>query len=84
MSLLAAFGAVLSKQWLAYFKLSRFGHGPLEERGIQRPRKVHGLEAWHLNAVLQSFPVLLQISLLIFAAALSGSPTLFWLLSLLI
>ena len=72
LSLLAAFGSVLGKQWLAYYKLSRFGHNSLEERGIQRQRKLHGIEAWHLDAVLQSFPVLLQISLLIFAAALSA------------
>ena len=72
LSLLGAFGAVLGKQWLAYYKLTRFGHGSLEERGIRRQNKLQGLEVWHLDAVLQSFPVLLQISLLIFAVALSG------------
>ena len=51
---------------------SHFGHGSLEERGMQRQEELIRLEAWHLDAVLQSFPVLLQISLLIFEVALSG------------
>ena len=71
-SLLAAFGAVLGKQWLAHYKSTRFGHGSLEERGFQRQNKLHGIERWRLDAVLQSFPVLLQLSLLIFAVALSA------------
>ena len=72
LSLLAAFGAVLGKQWLAHYKSNRFGHGSLEERCSQRQHKLLGLQAWGLSAVLQSFPVLLQISLLIFAVALSA------------
>ena len=72
LSLLAAFGAILGKQWLAHYKSTRFGHGSLEERGLQRQNKLHGLERWRLDAVLQSFPVLLQLSLLIFAVALSA------------
>ena len=72
LSLLAAFGAVLGKQWLAYYKSTRFGHGSLEERGLQWQNKLHGIERWRLDAVLQSFPVLLQLSLLIFAVALYG------------
>lgn len=71
-SLLAAFGAVLGKQWLRFYKLERFGRGSLEERGKNRQQKLQGLEAWHFDAVLQMFPVLLQISLLLFGISLSS------------
>jgi len=70
-SLLAAFGAVLGKQWLSHYKCNNV-HGSLEERGKLRQQKWDGLEAWHFHAVLQSFPVLLQISLLLFGLALSA------------
>ncbi|KAG1723780.1 uncharacterized protein EDB91DRAFT_1255516 [Suillus paluster] len=70
--LLAAFGAVLGKQWLRFYKLKRFGGGSLEERGKSRQRKLDGLETWHFDAVLQTFPVLLEISLLLFGISLSS------------
>jgi hypothetical protein len=63
-SLLAAFGAVLGKQWLCFYKLKRFGHGSLEERGKTRQQKFDSLATWHFDAVLHTFPVLLEISLL--------------------
>ncbi|OJA18514.1 hypothetical protein AZE42_12141 [Rhizopogon vesiculosus] len=71
-SLLAAFGAVLGKQWLRFYKLERCGRGSLVERGKNRQQKLEGLEAWHFDAVLQMFPVLLQISLLLFGISLSS------------
>lgn len=71
-SLLAAFGAVLGKQWLRFYRLKRFGCGSLEERGRSRQQKFDSLEAWHLDAVLQTFPVLLEISLLLFGISLSS------------
>ncbi|KAG1722908.1 hypothetical protein EDB19DRAFT_1916411 [Suillus lakei] len=71
-SLLAAFGAVLGKQWLRFYKLKRFGSGSLEDRGKSRQQKFDGLEAWHFDAVLQTFPVLLEISLLLFGISLSS------------
>ena len=70
-SLLAAFGAVLGKQWLSHYKCSDV-HGSREERGKLRQQKLDALEAWRFHAVLQSFPVLLQISLLLFGLALSA------------
>jgi len=70
-SLLAAFGAVLGKQWLSHFKSNNI-RGSLEDRGKQRQQKLDGLEAWYFNAVLQSFPVLLQLSLLLFSISLSA------------
>ncbi|KAG1894723.1 uncharacterized protein F5891DRAFT_1254640 [Suillus fuscotomentosus] len=54
-SLLAAFGAILGKQWLRIYKLKRFGCGSLEEQGKNRQHKFDSLKAWHLDAVLQTF-----------------------------
>jgi hypothetical protein len=73
MSLLAAFGAVLGKQWLGYYKSSRYGSGSQEERGKHRQEKFDGLVTWYFDAVVQSFPVLLQISLLLFGVALGAN-----------
>jgi len=70
-SLLAAFGAVLGKQWLSHYKCSN-AYGSLEERGKLRQQKLDELEAWRFHAVLELFPVLLQISLLLFGLALSA------------
>jgi hypothetical protein len=71
-SVLAAFGAVLGKQWLNSYKSAR-GRGTLEERGIQRQIKLDGIEYFRLQTVLQSFLVLLQISLLLFGLSLSAN-----------
>jgi hypothetical protein len=46
MSLLAAFGAVLGKQWLGYYKSNRYGRGSEEERGERRQEKFDGLNTW--------------------------------------
>ncbi|KIJ32509.1 hypothetical protein M422DRAFT_184449 [Sphaerobolus stellatus SS14] len=56
-SLLAAFGAVLGKQWLAHYKSTHFGHGTLEKRGKQREEKYLGIKKWKLDAFLDSLPV---------------------------
>jgi hypothetical protein len=72
LSLLAAFGAVMGKQWLNSYKAAR-GRGSLQERGMQRQRKLDGLERWRLRTVLGSFLVLLQISLLLFGLSLSAN-----------
>ena len=69
--LLAAFGATLGKQWIAHYRTTSFGHGSLEERCMQRQQKFDALTAWHFEAVLQSFPVLLQISIMFLGLALS-------------
>ncbi|KIJ32540.1 hypothetical protein M422DRAFT_265711 [Sphaerobolus stellatus SS14] len=71
-SLLAAFGAVLGKQWLAHYKSTRFGHGTLEKRGKQREEKYLGIKKWKLDAFLDSLPVLLQLSFLFFGISLSA------------
>ncbi|KAG2062364.1 hypothetical protein BDR06DRAFT_868219, partial [Suillus hirtellus] len=64
LNLLAAFGAVLGKQWLSHYKLNA--------RGEDRQEKLDGLEAWHFHDVLLSFLMLLQISFFLFGIALSA------------
>jgi len=72
-SLFTAFGAVMGKQWLSYYKTNRYGDGPLEDRCKQRHRKFQMLETWHFEHVLQSFTILIQISLLLFAMSLAAA-----------
>ena len=71
-SVLAAFGAVMGKQWINSYKAAR-GRGTLEDRGLQRQRKLDGLEYWQLQTVLGALLVLLQISLLLFGLSLSAN-----------
>ncbi|KAG1778872.1 hypothetical protein EV702DRAFT_142283 [Suillus placidus] len=49
------------------------GRGTLEERGKERQMKLDGVEYFRLQTVLQSFLVLLQISLLLFGLSLSAN-----------
>jgi hypothetical protein len=72
-SLLAAFGAVLGKQWLGYYKTNRYVRGSLEERCKQRHRKFQGLEKWWFENVLGSFPDLLKFSLFLFGLSLGAA-----------
>lgn len=71
-SVLAAFGAVLGKQWLNSYKAA-CRRGSLEERCIERQIKLDGLEYYHLQTILQAFLILLQISLLLFGLSLSAN-----------
>ncbi|KAJ7495825.1 hypothetical protein B0H11DRAFT_2387400 [Mycena galericulata] len=69
-TLLAALLAVLGKQWL--FIYGEAGNrGTLEERGLERQRKLDGLLKWKFELILQMFPLLLQLALFLFWAALS-------------
>ena len=72
-SLLAAFGAVLGKQWLGHFKTSRFGRGALHERCKSRQRKLNGMKRWHFSTIVATLPILLQLSLLFFGIALAAN-----------
>ncbi|KAJ7936568.1 hypothetical protein B0H13DRAFT_2303607 [Mycena leptocephala] len=69
-TLLVALLAVLGKQWLLHYD-SIGEKGTTEERGLERQRKLDGLKRWKFDLVMQIFPLLLQLSLLLFAAALS-------------
>ncbi|KAG1844641.1 hypothetical protein DFJ58DRAFT_664706 [Suillus subalutaceus] len=71
--LLAAFGAMLCKQWLGYYKSHRYSRGSEDERGKRRQEKLDGIITWHFHGVVQSFPILLQISLLLFGIALGAN-----------
>ncbi|KAG1751839.1 hypothetical protein EDB19DRAFT_1628328 [Suillus lakei] len=72
LSLLAAFGAVMGKQWLNFYKTGRYGDGSLEERCKQRHNKYKGLEIWWFEGMLQSFSDLLKASLFLFGVSLAG------------
>lgn len=68
-SILAAFGAVLGKQWIWYANqpitgLSTKGHA------IERQNRLTAGEKWHLRGVLETLPVILQFSLFMFWVAL--------------
>ncbi|KAJ7769389.1 hypothetical protein B0H16DRAFT_1881932 [Mycena metata] len=69
-TLLAALLAVLGKQWLMYYQAAG-SRGTIEERGRERQRKLDGLVKWKFEAVLQGFPLLLQLALLLFASSIS-------------
>ncbi|KAJ7210852.1 hypothetical protein GGX14DRAFT_625057 [Mycena pura] len=69
-TLLAALLAVLGKQWLMYYQAAG-SRGTTEQRGLERQRKLDGLNKWKFDAVLQMFPLLLQLGLLLFSTALS-------------
>ncbi|TCD60139.1 hypothetical protein EIP91_010678 [Steccherinum ochraceum] len=69
-SLFAALGAVLGIRWLSGYSSIR-ERGSLEDRCKERQRKLDALEAWHLRRVLEALSVLLQLSLILFAIAIS-------------
>ncbi|KAF7336230.1 hypothetical protein MVEN_02170900 [Mycena venus] len=62
--------AVLGKQWVLYYEAAG-SKGTLEQRGLERQRKLDGLRRWKFDAVLQSFPLLLQLALFLFSTGLS-------------
>ena len=72
-SLLSAFGALLAKQWLAHFKATRSTHGSLPSRGVHRQRKFDVMQNSHFTTILDCIPVLLEVSLLLFAISLLGN-----------
>ncbi|KAJ7244235.1 hypothetical protein C8J57DRAFT_1476837 [Mycena rebaudengoi] len=69
-TLLAALLAVLGKQWLMHYDAAG-SRGTLAERGLERQRKYDGLQRWKFTLVMEMFPLLLQLALLLFSTALS-------------
>ena len=67
-SLLAAFVAMLGKQWLNRYL--RNAGGSVIERCGDRQRKCDGIEKWPLHTFVESLPVMLQVSLLLLACGL--------------
>ena len=69
MSLLAAFVAMLGKQWLNRYL--RHAGGSTVERCGDRQRKFDGVEKWPFRMFIESLPIILQITLLLLACGLS-------------
>ena len=69
-SLLSAFLAMLGKQWLNRYA-SIDMRGSATERCQNRQRKLDGIIVWYFDSVMESLPVLSQLSLLLLACALS-------------
>ena len=67
-SLLAAFIAMLGKQWLSRYL--RNSGGSVIERCGDRQRKCDGLKRWPLHFFIESLPVMLQAALLLLACGL--------------
>ena len=67
-SLLAAFVAMLGKQWLNRYL--RHAGGSVIERCGDRQRKCDGLQEWPFHLFVESLPVMLQIALLLLACGL--------------
>jgi hypothetical protein len=67
-SLLAAFIAMLGKQWLNRY-LRRAG-GSMIERCGDRQRKCNGLQKWPFHFFVEGLPVMLQVALLLLACGL--------------
>ena len=67
-SLLAAFVAMLGKQWLNRYL--RHSGGSMVERCGDRQRKCDGLKKWPFHFFVESLPVMLQVALLLLACAL--------------
>jgi hypothetical protein len=69
MSLLAAFVAMLGKQWLNRYL--RHAGGSMVERCGDRQRKIDGLEKWPFRLFIESLPIMLQVALLLLSCGLS-------------
>ena len=67
--MLAAFVAMLGKQWLNRYL--RHTGGSAVERCGDRQRKFDGLEKWPFRLFIESLPVMLQITLLLLTCGLS-------------
>jgi hypothetical protein len=68
-SLLAAFVAMLGKQWLNRY--ASMEHGSIIDRGRQRKRKMDGMVTWKFALVMECLPLMLQAALLLLGYALS-------------
>lgn len=69
MTLLAAFVAMLGKQWLNRYL--RDAGGSISERCGDRQRKRNGIKKWPFEMFIESLPMMLQIALLLLAVGLS-------------
>jgi hypothetical protein len=68
-TLLAAFVAMLGKQWLNRYL--RDDGGSISERCGDRQRKRNGVNKWPFEIFIESLPVMLQVALLLLAVGLT-------------
>ena len=68
-SLLAAFLAMLGKQWINRYIRNRGGSAA--EKSRDRQRKLNGLKNWRFYLVIEAIPVMLQVALLLLGGALT-------------
>lgn len=69
-TLLAAFLAMLGKQWLNRYKQNEI-RGSLADRNRVREQKLTGLKTWKFHIVMGSLPLILQCALALLEFALS-------------
>ena len=69
-TLLAAFLAMLGKQWLSQYKQNET-RGPVADRSRLRERKLTGLRTWKFHIIMESLPLILQCALVLLGFALS-------------
>lgn len=68
-SLLAAFLAMLGKQWINRY--ARTGGGSAAERGRGRQRKLDGLQEWRFHLFAETLQIMPQLALLLLAFGVS-------------
>ena len=66
-SFLAAFLAMLGKQWVNRY--TRNHGGSAAEKSRNRQQKLDGLEEWRFHLIIESLPVMLQIAMLLLGCA---------------
>ena len=69
-TLLAAFVAMLGKQWLKRYSQTEM-RGSVIDRCRYRQRKMDGMDMWHFDLVMECLPMMLQAGLLLLGYALS-------------
>ena len=69
-TLLAAFIAMLGKQWLNRYSQVEM-RGSVIDRNRHRQRKMNGMDTWHFDLVMECLPLMLQVALLLLGYALS-------------
>lgn len=70
-SLLAAFIAMLGRQWLNRFAQAEIS-GSIADRSRNRLRKLNGMATWQFDLVMECLPLMLQFALFLLGYALSN------------
>ena len=68
-SLLAAFAAILVKQWLSWYLKN--ASGSMADRCGDRQRRCDGFDFWEFRMIIEALPVLLHASTLLFTLGIS-------------